>query len=438
MYFSNLMFGTSIESVYRSNYKPKSMKNTLICPNCNHEIDVEKALFDQISATQNAEFQQKRKELESVIAGRDQEIREKEAELNQKIAAQEEILNLRLKEKESALKEKLRTEIEDNLRIEMEEQTRRMEEQKAELNALKKRELGLLREKEKLEHERQDMELTLQRKLTEEKTALEERVRKQEQEANFLRNQEKDELIKNLNLQMSDMKRKMEQGSMQSQGEILELELERMLTAQFPFDDIREVPKGVNGADLVQEVKNIRQQKCGSIIYETKRTKNFSPTWIDKLKSDQRAMGAEIAVLVTEVLPKGMTQFGLLNGIWVCTFQEVSSLAMVLRESLQQIQDVRISGENKSSKMAQLYDYLTSQEFAGLIQAIVDGFVGQKELLDREKRSMQSIWKQREKQIEISAQAAICVYGTIKNLAGSAIQKIESLELLEQPKLNID
>ena len=405
------------------------MKNTLICPNCRHEIDVEKVLFDQIASQQSAEIQRKRQELEALMAEKESVLQEKEAELKNRIATQEEVLNSKMKEREVQLNEKLRLEISDNLRLEMEENKLKMEEQKSELNALKKRELGMLREKEKLEQERQDMELTLQRKLTEEKTALEERVRKQEQEANFLRNQEKDELIKNLNLQMSDMKRKMEQGSMQSQGEILELELERMLTAQFPFDDIREVPKGVNGADIVQDVKNIRQVKCGSIIYETKRTKNFSPTWIDKLKADQRAMGAEIAVLVSEVLPKGMTQFGLMNGIWVCTFQEVSSLTMVLRESLLQIQDIRVSGENKSNKMAQLYDYLTSQEFAGLIQAIVDGFVGQKELLERERRSMQSIWKQREKQIDMSAQAALNMYGTIKAIAGNAIKEINALEV---------
>ncbi|HEX5001552.1 MAG TPA: DUF2130 domain-containing protein [Bacteroidia bacterium] len=405
------------------------MKNTLICPNCRHEIDIEKALFDQIASRQNAEIQRKRKELEALISEQESVLQEREAELKNKIATQEEVLNSKLKEREAQMKEKLRLEISDCLRMEVEENRLKMEEQKSELNALKKRELGLLREKEKLEQERQDMELTLQRKLTEEKTALEERVRKQEQESNFLRNQEKDELINNLNLQMSDMKRKLEQGSMQSQGEILELELERMLTAQFPFDDIREVPKGVNGADLVQEVKNIRQQKCGSILYETKRTKNFSPTWIDKLKSDQRTVAAEIAVLVTEVLPKGMTHFGLMNGVWICTFQQVNSLVLALREGLLQIQDVRASGENKSGKMAQLYEYLTNQEFAGQIQAIVDGFVGQKDLLEREKRSMQAVWKQREKQIEMCTQSAISLYSTIKAIAGHNSISISSLEL---------
>lgn len=185
-----------------------------------------------------------------------------------------------LKERESALRAKLQAEIKDDLKVELEERSQKIADQKNELDNVKKRELDLLRQKEQLEQAHKDMELVLQRKLSEQKNELEERVRKQEQEANYLRIQEKDELIRNLNQQMTEMKRKMEQGSMQSQGEILELEIERLLTGQFPFDIICEVPKGVSGADIIHEVKNQFQQNCGKIIYETKRTKSFSPGWI--------------------------------------------------------------------------------------------------------------------------------------------------------------
>ncbi len=407
------------------------MKNTLTCPHCHNEIDVEKVLFDQISAQQNAEFQNKKAEMERQLEVKESTIKAKEKELQDKIQSQDELISNRVKEKETVLREKLRSELKNDLKIELDSQSQKLAEQREELDTLKKRELDLLKEKDQLEQAQKDMELVLQRKLSEQKNELEEKVRKQEQEANYLKFQEKDELIRNLNLQMDDMKRKLEQGSMQTQGEILELELERLLSAQFPFDDIREVPKGMSGADVVQEVKNQFQQSCGKIIYETKRTKSFSSSWIDKLKTDQRSLGAELSVLVTEVLPKGMEHFGLMNGVWVCTFSEVHALSLVLREGLLQIQEVRLSGENRSDKMALLYDYLTSKEFGNQFQAVVDGFTGQKALLEREKRSLQSIWKEREKQIEQSAQAAISMYGTIKAIAGSAIYTIKELELPE-------
>jgi hypothetical protein len=408
------------------------MQKSLTCPNCHTEIDIEKVIFDQITAQQDVEIQKRKQEVENNFLQQEQLLKERELELNSKIQSQDEEIAKLVKERESTLRAKIEAEIKDDLKVEIEETSKRLAEQRIELDNVKKRELDLLKQKDQLEQAQKDMELVLQRKLSEQKSELEERVRKQEQEANYLRMQQKDELINNLNLQMTEMKRKMEQGSMQSQGEILELEIERLLAGQFPFDIISEVPKGVAGADIIQEVKNPFQQSCGKIVYETKRTKSFSPSWIDKLKSDQRALNAEVSVLVTEVLPKGMDKFGLLNGVWVCKFEEVAALSLVLREGLLQIYDVKLSGENRSDKMAMLYDYLTSKEFGNQFQAVVDGFVGQKALLEREKRSLQSIWKEREKQIELSAQAAISMYGNIKAIAGSAIQTINELELPEE------
>lgn len=409
----------------------KPMKSTLICPNCSTEINIEKAIFDQLAANQKKELQRKEKELEAQYRVHEEKIKEKEIELEGRIASQEKEINALLKQREIALRESLKQELNDELKLELDSQKNRLEEQKEQIRSFKLKELDLLREKEVLEQSKADIELTLQRKLTEQKIALEEKIRKQEQEAGYLRMQEKDELISNLNRQVDDMKRKMEQGSMQSQGEILEIELIKLLAEVFPYDEIKDVPKGVNGADVIQIIKNKFQQSCGTIIYETKRTKVFSPTWIDKLKSDQRTLGADIAVLVSEVLPKGMEQFGLVSGVWVCSFREVSALSLVLRESLMQIQDVKSSEENKNDKMTMLYDYLTSREFSNLLQAVVDGFVNQKATLEREKRSLGSIWKEREKLIEQSAQAALAMYGGIKAIAGNAIQKIEELELPE-------
>ena len=227
------------------------------------------------------------------------------------------------------------------------------------------------------------------------------------------------------------MSRKAEQGSMQLQGEILELALEDFLRAQYHFDNIEEVAKGARGADVTQTVINDLGQVCGKIIYETKRTKAFGGDWIEKLKSDQREQLADIAVLVTETMPKNMERFGNKNGVWICSYPEVKGLSYVLRETLIKMQAVKSADENKTDKMALLYNYLTSQEFANNIEAIVESFDSLKSGLEKEKRAMQKIWKEREKQIDKVIGSTVDMYASIKGIAGKSIATVEALELPE-------
>ncbi|RZK83798.1 MAG: DUF2130 domain-containing protein, partial [Pedobacter sp.] len=216
-----------------------------------------------------------------------------------------------------------------------------------------------------------------------------------------------------------EMKRKAEQGSMQLQGEIQELALEELLRSSFPFDLVQEVGKGVRGADCIQTVRNNFGQECGHIIYESKRTVAFSNEWIEKLKTDMRSQGAEIAVLVTQNMPKDMNCFGLRDGIWVCTFNEVQALSAVLRDGILRLFNASKSQDNKGDKMHMLYDYLTSNEFSEQWKAIREGFMSMKLSIQRERDAMEKLWKAREKQLDKVLLNAAHVRGSIEGIAGS-------------------
>jgi hypothetical protein len=214
------------------------------------------------------------------------------------------------------------------------------------------------------------------------------------------------------------MKRKAEQGSMQLQGEVQELALEELLRNSFPFDEISEVGKGVRGADCIQTVRNNFGQECGRIIYESKRTRDFSPDWIEKLKADMRSQGAAIAVIVTQAMPKDMNGFGERNGVWICSFTEVKALAYVLRDGIVRIFNATKSRENKGDKMHLLYDYLTSTEFGEQWKAIREGFLSMKQSIQKERDTMERLWKAREKQLEKVLLNAAHIQGSIEGIAG--------------------
>ena len=225
------------------------------------------------------------------------------------------------------------------------------------------------------------------------------------------------------------MKRKAEQGSMQLQGEVQELALENLLATSYPFDVIKEVPKGVRGADCIQVVRNQRQQECGSIVYESKRTKSFSGDWINKLKQDQMNCKADIAVIVTETYPTGMDRFGLKEGVWICGFHELKSLSLVLREMIIKTQSVRSMEENKGDKMELLYKYLTSNEFIHNIEQIVQNYDSMINQLNTEKKIMIKNWATRERQIWTVQGNISSLFGNIKGIAGNELDNPSVFEL---------
>ena len=334
-----------------------------------------------------------------------------------------------IKQREFTLKKKYKAESEEeqsdalsSLREEVEEKSGKIKELNKTSIELEK----LKREKNELEDSiKAESEKELNNRLLDEK----EKIQKEENEKNELKFKELEKQLEDQKKLTEEMKRKQEQGSMQTQGEVQELGIEEWLLDKFPLDTIQEIKKGERGADCLQIVHTRTRQNCGTIYYESKRSKAFQPTWIEKFKADIRDKNANIGVLVTEVMPSDMDRFGLKDGIWICTFQEFKGLCAVLRESIVQISTAIITQDNKGDKMGMLYDFLTSNEFKLQIEAIVEGFTQMKSDLESEQRSMRGIWKKREKQIDKVLLNTTEMYGSIKGIAGNAVHSIPLLEL---------
>lgn len=299
------------------------------------------------------------------------------------------------------------------------EQIKELNKTKAEIETLK-------REKNELQEIAQ---AEAQKKLNELLVIERERISKLEFEKNELVVRELQKQLEAQKYLTEEMKRKQDQGSMQLQGEVQELAIEEWLKNNFTLDTISEIKKGARGADCIQIIHTRSKQNCGTIYYESKRTKDFQNSWIEKFRNDMRDQNANIGVLVTDVLPKDMERMGLRDGIWICTYQEFKGLCFVLRESILHVDLAISSQENKGEKMNMLYSYLTSNEFKLQIESIVDGFTQMHNDLNTEKRSMQGHWKRREKQIQKVLLNTNFMYNSIKGIAGNAIQSIKALEL---------
>lgn len=292
-----------------------------------------------------------------------------------------------------------------------------------------KKELELLKKEQELKNQKDLMGIELEKQVLLKSKEIEEfTAKKKDGEFELIKKEFEKKLEDQMNL-VKEMQRKASQGSMQLQGEIQELALENLLSSAFIYDKIEEVKKGQRGADCILTVINSTGNACGKIIFESKRTQAFGGDWIEKLKDDQRQIGADLAVLVSQVMPKDMEKFGEKEGVWICGYHEVKGLVYVLREILIRSNQTAMVQENKAEKMGVLYNFLTSNQFKQQMEAIVEGFSSLKEELEKEKRAMQRIWKEREIQIEKVIVNTIDMYGSIKGIAGNAIAPIKYLEL---------
>ena len=286
----------------------------------------------------------------------------------------------------------------------------------------------MLRDKNALEEKQKNMEVEIEKRFLEKRKEIEESAIKREQEIFDLKTKEYKLQMEQQQKLIEELKRKSEQGSMQLQGESQELLLEEILQSYFPFDIIEEVEKGVEGADCIQVIRNNSNTICGKIIYESKRTKAWSNGWIDKLKADMRNSGSDVAILVTQVFPKDMEKFGEKDGVWICTFNEVSSVAQLLRNGIIKIYEAQKSQENKGDKMQLLYNYLTGIEFRGQMESIVEGFMAMKQSIMKERIQMEKLWKEREKQLEKVLLSTSGLYGSVKGIAGAGVSNIPLLD----------
>ncbi len=405
------------------------------CPNCGTSIDVQDILAHQLEEEIKNKYQAELKQERDNFEKHQHELARQKAEFEDKKRRENELFQDRLDKELKRQKEESEAIIRRKLSEEQEEQFKAMQkelseksEQIRELNRTKAEIERLKREKEEL---KEAAEAEAQKRLNEQILAEKEKIRKSEEERNELRFKELQKQLEDQKKLTDEMRRKQEQGSMQMQGEVQELAIEEWLQSKFPLDVVEEIKKGARGGDCLQTVNTRSVQNCGKIYYESKRTKDFQPSWIEKFKADMRDKAADIGVLVTEAMPSDMDRMGIRDGVWVCSFEEFKGLCTVLRESVIQVSVAVSSQENKGDKMHMLYDYLTSNNFKMQIDAIVEGFTTMQTDLESEKRSMQRIWKQREKQIEKVITNTIDMYGSIKGIAGNAIPSVKSLELPE-------
>ncbi len=391
------------------------MSTKIKCPSCGSEFEPNEAIREEVEKELRAkvtDWQRKKTEEHQV------ELQKKEAEWLQKLQAEKTSLQKQLEEQ---ITKSVSSDFENKLSL----LQKANEENEEKLKLSRQREADFLKQQQELKNKEAELELTLQRKLTEEREKLAESLRKIEADKSAQKETEYQLKLRELEKQLEDqkklaseMKRKAEQGSMQLQGESQELALEELLSTSFPFDRIEEVGKGVRGADCIQVVRNNLGAECGRIIWESKRAENFGGEWIEKLKADMRSMGADMAILVTRRYPKDMDCFGEKDGVWICSFSEARALASVLRDGIFRIYNASKSQENKGDKMNMLYSYLTSPEFAEQWKAIREGFLSMKMSIQKERDAMERLWKAREKQLEKVLLNATHIRGSIDGISG--------------------
>lgn len=402
---------------------------TIQCPQCETNIDVNDILYHQLEDKFNKENALKEREFKKVqedLEAQKKTMKEQQEKFDDELRKATQLqLKVEKQKLQASIKKELEEEQSESILL-LEKELTQKSNQVKELNKSKAEIEKLKREKEEIESKvKADAEIALTERLKLEK----EKIQKSADATNVLKFKQKEEQLKQLQEQLQIAQRKAEQGSMQLQGEVQELAIEEYLKDRFRFDVIEEIKKGARGADCIQVVHTREVPNCGKIYYESKRTSSFSKNWIEKFKADMREKSIDVGVLVAEVLPSDMERMGLVDGVWVCTFEEFKGLSAVLRESIIKINNVKESEENKTDKMSLLYGYLTSSEFNMQVEAIVEGFTTMKSDLDTEKRSMARIWKQREKQIDKVLDNTIGMYGSVKGIAGSAIGNIKALEL---------
>lgn len=402
------------------------------CPNCNHQFEPGDSIREEVQKElrgQMVDWQKKK----------DDEFKQKELAFQQQLAQKEEEANKKLVAEKKKLEEELKDSLRKNIVTDFENQLKMLQEADKEkeekLKEARKKELEFLQKEQALKTKEEELELSLQRQLLEEREKIKEQLSKEEAEKLSIKEQEYQLRMKEMEKQIEDqkklveeMRRKSEQGSMQLQGEVQELMLESLLQATFPYDTIEEVGKGVRGADCIQTVRNQFGNESGKIIYESKRTKDFANDWIEKLKTDMRNLGADVAVIVTQALPKDMDRFGEKDGVYICTFTEVRSVALLLRNALLKIADAKKSQENKGDKMVMLYDYLIGSEFSEQWKAIREGFMSMKLSIQKERDAMEKLWKAREKQLEKVLLNAAHIKGSIEGIAGADAVNLNLLE----------
>jgi hypothetical protein len=408
---------------------------TVICPQCKTEIKLTESLAAPLLESIRSDYEQR-------LSQKDTDIAKREATLNERAASLE-------KAKETLDQQVAQKLQQERVKIAAEEQQKAklalgndLDQKAKEISTLQevlkvrdiklaeaqKAQAELIRKQRELDDAKRELDLTIEKRVQADLGGEREKAKKEAEEELKFKVMEKDQTITAMQKQIEDLKRRAEQGSQQLQGEVQELELEALLTAKFPRDTIQPVPKGEFGGDVLQRVVGPLNQICGTILWESKRTKNWSDGWLPKLREDQRAAKAEIAVIISQALPKEVDTFGFVDGIWVADPKVALPVALSLRQSLIEVAAARQASEGQQTKMEMVYSYLTGPRFRQRVQAIVEAFSSMKKDLDMEKKAITRQWAKREEQIDRVMQATVGMYGDLQGIAGRTLQEIEGLE----------
>ena len=399
------------------------------CPNCGYEFEMSDVLTGQIREHLKLELQEEVLQRETALQKKLEGLKAEKDALDEQRERLDEEVEKQLTQKLADAEAKAAKKIEGRYSDQLKELEESLTERNASLRTFKQQEVEFRKKQRELELAKEDVELEIQRKLDAAREVIRKEVESKASEQHRFKELEQGKIINDLRRSLDDMKRKAEQGSMETQGEVLELDFEAQLLASFPHDQIDPVPKGIRGADLIQTVKTPFGQACGILLWETKNTKAWSGQWIPKLKDDMIETRAAISILVSVTLPESVARFGQVDGVWVSDPSSAIPLAVALRQQLVALARERQASVGKNEKMEILYQYLAGTEFKQKIEGIVEAFTAMQEQINRERRAMEKQWKEREKQIERVIKNTVGLYGDMQGIIGGQIPEIPALEL---------
>ncbi len=409
---------------------------TIICPQCSEEIKLTESLAAPLIKTVQEEYEAKITEKETEVSKRENEIHAQLREVERAQNTIDEQVEEKLKMERAAISGEEARKAKRAAASDLEAKTKELEELEEvlkqndqKLEEAQKAEAELRRKQRELDDAKRELELTVEKRVQASVEEVRQKAKQDAEEDLRLTVTEKEEQISSMKRQIEDLQKKAEQGSQQLQGEALELELETRLNVNFSSDCIEPVPKGESGADVLQKVVGPIGQTCGHILWESKRTKNWNDEWLAKLRNDQRAAKAEIAVIVSTALPKDIETFGNRDSVWITQPRFAMPLAGCLRQSLIDVANTRKAQEGQETKMEMVYRYLTGPGFKHRVEAIVEKFSDMQEDLDRERKTMTRLWAKREAQIQGAIESTAGMYGDLQGIAGRELQEIESLEI---------
>jgi hypothetical protein len=383
-------------------------EQTMLCPKCGKKIQITAALTAQV----------------------EEKIREELKDENDRaLKAKDKDWEKRLEEEKESFEKKAKREAEEKFKTELKDLKDQVSEKDEKIEEQRKEELKLRKKERELEEKAKNQEIEMAKKLDVERTRIRGDVEKKYQEESRLKEVEKDQLISSLKRANEDLTRKLEQGSQQAQGEALEIDVEATLRNTFPMDIVDPIEKGVRGADIHQNVNHENGKLCGSILWECKRQKGWSDNWITKVREDRQRVKADIALIVSDILPKDVKGFGLVEGVWISNYQNYTGLATALRSGLIRETIARNQQIGKDQKMEVLFKYLTGPEFRNRVEAMMEPFINMKEDLEKEKRAMTTAWARREKQLEKVLENTSGMYGDLQGIMGKSLPEIKTLEL---------